>query len=830
MSQNIRRSRVPVIPAVVAAMQNDPRVAAAQAAMRAGSSTAPVTGIYDGLARVLQGGLGGFMNRRNNMSYLRDQARYMDDTNAAYRTISGGASTIPPIPGIAPPGPGTGGPMSPPPPPVAAPPPMQSKALPNPSPLPLPAPPDAGLPPVPGAVDPMSPAPVMSPPGPAQVPEAGPGDIGSSRPPFQLPAPITGDQPSTAGNAPLSDIATMLSQLQPDMGGGGPAQMPGSSLAQPSPNIGIAAPTPATVPTPGSLPTIGGGAPDIMQPGMPNAPNVPGAPDSARTRLGRAMMSNGNPYSFSEGLHTVDAGMEEDAHNAELRAQRQFQLDSGRYETQLNDYGAARNAARGATYDQQSQARGFAHADATQERGYAHEDAAQLRSFDHDFQTLERTQGFQSSQADRQRAYEGWQFRSQILGQEAPGGPDAYNTDQPGRFNVGGWEVGDGYGASRGGGTRIHQGQDTFARAGTPFPVGSPIRIIESHRQTSGSGDGGNIATVEFPDGSRWMAMHLPNLPAPGQYAAGSNILRAGTTGNAQGGSAHIHWQPANDLAHMTYRQGRAATMSFLTGQPIAPAAGATPGAARTVNIGPGAPGRPLPQRIEQEISAAAGTTDQVLNLTSRFNDNYVGYGSDTLGNAALGVERRLPGASDRVDWWADYNNMNNAVRHNLFGSALTATEQAQWERSTITPGTSAPVARHMLETQNRLLQSALIRRARGSAAAGYNGGQIYELIGPDLVTRMGQPSGVRPGPEVGADGATPRITANGATYERNGQGQWTVVQAAPQARGRSGGMMGTGIGAPGTRPSRRYTGPTATYGAPMPQAQMPNQRPWFMR
>lgn len=936
MTQRPNKSRVPVIPAIQQAMMHDPRVAAAQAAMQAGSSTAPVQGMYDGLARALQGGLGGIMNRRYNMQYLRDQDKYMDDTRAAYHNISGGASTVAPIPGIPPTAHPTPLPPAPPVSPLPPPPPpVQQQPLPT-SPLP--------------PANPLPPAPVMNTPGPAQVPTLpgpGPGSIldqpitanqnedpanlhipgsgvpvplppigGTPIPPpvmnpnpppgpqggLNYDTPITANQngnepgppPRTGQQPPLSDLATLLAQLPPDAGL--PAQPPmGTKAPQPTSNLppppalplppvqqpnmpdsprlqldqpisqdtgsmsdgGIPSisrptyvpPTPmasapmpgsnlppptAAPPMPGSMPmtpNLSGGGPalnsSLLNPGMPTAPGIPQAPDSARRRLGSALMDGGNPYSFNMGVEAYNAGLDEDAHNQAEQRQRQFAVDTARYETGLNDYGSARNAARGATYEQQSDQRRFAHSDVREERGYQHADQSQQREFEQALRLQENQQGFTASQADRQRAYEGWTFRSQILGAEAPGGPEQYNVDQPGRFNVGGWTVGDGYGASRGGGARIHQGQDTFAPAGTPFPVGAPIRVIESHRQTSGTGDGGNIATVEFPDGSQWMAMHLPNLPAPGRYAVGSDILRAGTTGNAHGGAAHIHWQPANDLAHETYRQGRAATMSFLTGQPInAAATGAPQG--RQVNIGPGAPGRPLPQRIESDITAAAQTTDQVLNLTSRFNDGYVGYMSDTLGNAALGVERRMPGQSDRVDWWADYNNMNNAVRHALFGSALTATEQAQWERSTITPGTSAPVARHMLETQNRLLQSALIRRARGSAAAGYNGGQIYELIGPDLVQRMAQPSGVRPGTEPGPDGATPPIRVNDNTYARDQNGRWTVVQSSAPNRG---GMLGTGaMGRPGTRPNpRRFNGPFVN-GNPNPNAQMPQQRPWFMR
>jgi hypothetical protein len=54
----------------------------------------------------------------------------------------------------------------------------------------------------------------------------------------------------------------------------------------------------------------------------------------------------------------------------------------------------------------------------------------------------------------------------------------------------------------------------------------------------------------------------------------------------------------------------------------------------------------------------------------------------------------------DRQKWWADFNRWAELVeRHELFGSALTATEQKQWNQSAINPDMDAgQVQRHLTE------------------------------------------------------------------------------------------------------------------------------------
>lgn len=67
----------PVIQQIAQAYQNDPRTKLAQVAMQTGSSGSPVAqggwGYADGLARVLQGGLGGYIDHKQQKKYQKDE-------------------------------------------------------------------------------------------------------------------------------------------------------------------------------------------------------------------------------------------------------------------------------------------------------------------------------------------------------------------------------------------------------------------------------------------------------------------------------------------------------------------------------------------------------------------------------------------------------------------------------------------------------------------------------------------------------------------------------------------------------------------------------------
>lgn len=92
--------RTPVIPEIAKAYQNDPRTQLALAAMKAGGSTAPVAqGSYaymDGIARALQGAIGGYTDRKQQDQYGADEAKKVAAMNAQ------GASGLAPAAPMAP--------------------------------------------------------------------------------------------------------------------------------------------------------------------------------------------------------------------------------------------------------------------------------------------------------------------------------------------------------------------------------------------------------------------------------------------------------------------------------------------------------------------------------------------------------------------------------------------------------------------------------------------------------------------------------------------------------------------------------------------------------
>ena len=96
----------------------------------------------------------------------------------------------------------------------------------------------------------------------------------------------------------------------------------------------------------------------------------------------------------------------------------------------------------------------------------------------------------------------------------------------------------DSWGAPRSGGRR-HQGTDMMAPYGTPVvaPVGGVL-------STSSSANGGLTVQLVGEDGVTYKGMHLSRYAGvSGQVASGTVIGFVGSSGNASGGSSHLHFQ-----------------------------------------------------------------------------------------------------------------------------------------------------------------------------------------------------------------------------------------------------------------------------------------------
>ena len=103
---------------------------------------------------------------------------------------------------------------------------------------------------------------------------------------------------------------------------------------------------------------------------------------------------------------------------------------------------------------------------------------------------------------------------------------------------AGGVSFVDSWGDARSGGRR-HQGTDMMAAYGTP--VVAPVAGVVS---SSSSGAGGVTVELAGDNGTLYKGMHLSRLAgAGGHVASGTVIGYVGTSGNARGGSPHLHFE-----------------------------------------------------------------------------------------------------------------------------------------------------------------------------------------------------------------------------------------------------------------------------------------------
>ncbi|RVT90715.1 hypothetical protein EOD42_23220 [Rhodovarius crocodyli] len=160
--------------------------------------------------------------------------------------------------------------------------------------------------------------------------------------------------------------------------------------------------------------------------------------------------------------------------------------------------------------------------------------------------------------------------------------------------------------------------------------------------------------------------------------------------------------------------------------------------------------GTPLSDGAINSLSEQGGILSQWRALGETFNPDFGGYGSGLVGRAANTIARNTPGASPRADWWQQFDSLDNVVRNQLFGSALTNTERAAWEATTVSPGSSPETIRANLARRQQIVRDAITRQARARLANGANPQAVSEATGIPLETLMA------PQPAPGTGGAAP--------------------------------------------------------------------------
>lgn len=168
--------------------------------------------------------------------------------------------------------------------------------------------------------------------------------------------------------------------------------------------------------------------------------------------------------------------------------------------------------------------------------------------------------------------------------------------------------------------------------------------------------------------------------------------------------------------------------------------------------------GKQIPFGETTKLSDQGNTVDVLGGLASTFKDNYAGVTpSATAGEVENWAARRFSslGMQDQGNWWQQYNEQANKIRHDLFGSALTAGEQAAFERANIDPGMDPADIKKRLAEQQSAAASAYNKIIESAGQGGWD--VSGQHIRQPLTTPMSMKgTNQAPPPAPGASAAAP--------------------------------------------------------------------------
>jgi hypothetical protein len=173
---------------------------------------------------------------------------------------------------------------------------------------------------------------------------------------------------------------------------------------------------------------------------------------------------------------------------------------------------------------------------------------------------------------------------------------------------------------------------------------------------------------------------------------------------------------------------------------------------------------RPLPEAARVKLESNVGAYEAFRGSAEGFNDDYAG---NLLGDA----ENWLQGFSSDIgtpnqrQWWARFYSADQQIRNDLYGAALTATEKAAYDRTTVNPRMDPKEIRANLAERAEILRKALTRQVGAYRANGFEPEAIDAAAGeraadftPDYADRTN--------PVLDVENSTPEISTTVKTVE----------------------------------------------------------------
>lgn len=138
-----------------------------------------------------------------------------------------------------------------------------------------------------------------------------------------------------------------------------------------------------------------------------------------------------------------------------------------------------------------------------------------------------------------------------------------------------------------------------------------------------------------------------------------------------------------------------------------------------------------LSDQAIEKLGKKSTAAEMFGTLKNTFKPQYAGFKSQAVGDARREYESRFGTGSEFVDWWQQYQDQKNIVRHELYGSALTDTEKREFDKANIHPGMSPQQISINLARQEAINKRAAAKLAKSyTASKRYDTGQVIEAVG----------------------------------------------------------------------------------------------------
>ena len=137
------------------------------------------------------------------------------------------------------------------------------------------------------------------------------------------------------------------------------------------------------------------------------------------------------------------------------------------------------------------------------------------------------------------------------------------------------------------------------------------------------------------------------------------------------------------------------------------------------------------------KLAGQSTGVDNLVGIYESFKPEFAGFGTNAVGEVAVFAAGKQSDEKSVAlyQWWQDYQNNINKVRNDLFGSALTAPEKAEFEKAMVTKGMNSTQAEKNLRRQAEIAQKAYEKIDNVLRVQGYSKAALDAL----------KPTGIKP-------------------------------------------------------------------------------------